>query len=110
MAQGLADKPEIVALNKTDALTPEQIKQQVARLKRAARRRRCCSRRTGEGVPEALRALLKVIDEAAAADGGRAGERAVGNRPGSRKVRYSRRESWRNRRPVRDSARPIADA
>ena len=60
--EGLADKPEIVALNKADALTPEQLKQQVARLKRARKedaagdfgRDRC-------GVPEALRALLKVI-------------------------------------------------
>src|ERR1700759_5172040 len=30
----LTEKPEIVALNKADALTPEQIKQQTARLKR----------------------------------------------------------------------------
>ncbi len=35
--EGLADKPEIVALNKADALTPEQLKEQVARLKRAAK-------------------------------------------------------------------------
>src|SRR6187401_1872515 len=35
--EGLADKPEIVALNKADALTPEQLKQQLARLKRAAK-------------------------------------------------------------------------
>jgi pSer/pThr/pTyr-binding forkhead associated (FHA) protein len=34
---GLEDKPEIVALSKSDALTPEQIKQQTARLKRAAK-------------------------------------------------------------------------
>ena len=33
--QGLDDKPEIVALSKIDALTPEVIKQQAARLKRA---------------------------------------------------------------------------
>ena len=32
---GLADKPEIVALNKSDAMTPEDLKQQSARLKRA---------------------------------------------------------------------------
>ena len=35
MAQGSSDKPEIVALTKIDALTPEVIKQQTARLKRA---------------------------------------------------------------------------
>ncbi|MBV8751785.1 MAG: GTPase ObgE, partial [Hyphomicrobiales bacterium] len=33
---GLVDKPEIVALTKADALTPDALKQQVARLKRAA--------------------------------------------------------------------------
>src|ERR1700682_2917321 len=34
---GLAEKPEIVALNKADALTPAQLKEQTARLKRAAK-------------------------------------------------------------------------
>ena len=35
---GISDKVEIVALNKADALTPEQLKQQLARLKRAAKK------------------------------------------------------------------------
>src|ERR1700729_619103 len=35
---GLADKPQIVALNKSDALTPEQLGQQTARLCRAMER------------------------------------------------------------------------
>src|SRR5260221_11391738 len=35
---GLADKPEIVALNKADALLPEQLKKQKDRLKRAAKK------------------------------------------------------------------------
>ncbi|MET0922492.1 MAG: GTPase ObgE, partial [Xanthobacteraceae bacterium] len=62
--EGLADKPEIVALNKADALTPEQLKQQTARLKRAAKRTPLViSAATGAGVPEAMRALLAVIDE-----------------------------------------------
>jgi GTP-binding protein len=61
--QGLADKPEIVALNKADALTPEQLKQQTARLKRAAGTTPLViSGATGRGVTEALRALAKVID------------------------------------------------
>src|SRR6202790_1658104 len=34
---GLAGKPEIVALNKADALTPEQLREQAARLKRASK-------------------------------------------------------------------------
>jgi GTP-binding protein len=70
---GLADKPEIVALNKVDALTPEQLKQQTARLKRAAKKTPLVlSGVTRQGVPEALRALVKVIDgatEAAKAEG-----------------------------------------
>jgi GTP-binding protein len=63
--QGLRDKPEIVALNKADALTPEQLKQQTARLKRAAKTPPLViSAATGAGVPDVLRALVKVIGEA----------------------------------------------
>jgi len=61
---GLADKPEIVALNKADALTPEQLKQQTARLKRAAKKTPLViSGATRLGVTDALRALVKVIDQ-----------------------------------------------
>src|SRR5262244_3864223 len=59
---GLAEKPEIVALNKADALTPEEIKQQTARLKRAAKKAPLIlSGATHQGVTEALRTLAKVI-------------------------------------------------
>jgi GTP-binding protein len=62
--EGLADKPEIVALNKADALTPEQLKQQTARLKRAAKKTPLViSGATRQGVTDALRALAKVIDQ-----------------------------------------------
>jgi GTPase len=62
--QGLANKPEIVALNKADALTPEQLKQQSARLKRVAEKKPLVvSAATGAGVPEVLRALLRIIDQ-----------------------------------------------
>jgi len=62
---GLTDKPEIVALSKADALTPEMLKEQLARLKRAAKRTPLVlSSASGQGVPEVLRALLSVIDEA----------------------------------------------
>jgi len=62
---GLADKPEIVALSKIDAMTPDEIKQQAARLKRAAKKTPLLlSAPTGHGVPETKRALLKIIDEA----------------------------------------------
>jgi len=62
---GLADKPEIVALSKVDALSPDVVERQLARLKRAAKKRPIAiSAVSGQGVPEALRALLKVIDDA----------------------------------------------
>jgi GTP-binding protein len=60
---GLAEKPEIVALSKADALDPDTLKEQVARLKRAAKRAPLVlSSASGQGVQEALRALLAVID------------------------------------------------
>jgi GTP-binding protein len=62
---GLAGKPEIVALSKADALTPEQIKTQTAQLKKAAKKTPLLlSSASGQGVMEVLRALLKVIDKA----------------------------------------------
>jgi GTPase len=63
---GLAGKPEIVALNKADALTPGDLKQQKARLARAAKATPLVlSAATGDGVAQALRALRNVIDLAA---------------------------------------------
>jgi GTP-binding protein len=63
---GLAGKREIVALNKADALTAEDLKQQKARLQRAAKQTPLVlSAATGKGVPEALRALRNAIDAAA---------------------------------------------
>jgi GTPase len=72
---GLCDQPEVVALNKSDALTPEQLQRQAARLRRAmrlaARGRnhaqkgegvRVISAATGAGVPAVLRAILAEID------------------------------------------------
>ena len=62
---GLTDKTEIVALSKTDAATPEDIKKQAARLKRASKKTPLLlSAHSHKGVPEALRALLKIIDDA----------------------------------------------
>jgi len=60
---GLVDKPEIVALSKADAVTPEQLKAQLARLKRAAKKTPLVlSSAAHRGVPDVLRALVKVID------------------------------------------------
>jgi len=61
----LAGKRETVALSKVDALAPEQVKTQVARLKRAAKKTPLVlSAHSGEGVTEALRALRSIIDRA----------------------------------------------
>ena len=66
--EGLAAKPEIVALNKADVLSPDDLKQQLARLKRAAKKTPLVvSAATGQGVPEALRALLAVVGDASRA-------------------------------------------
>ncbi|MGL4974987.1 MAG: GTPase ObgE [Bosea sp. (in: a-proteobacteria)] len=64
---GLDEKPEIVALSKSDALSPELLKEQVARLKRAAktslnRTPLVISATSGQGMPEALRALMAIIE------------------------------------------------
>jgi GTP-binding protein len=61
---GLAEKPEVVALSKVDALDKATLKEQLARLKRAAKRTPIAlSSASGQGVPEALRAVMRVIDE-----------------------------------------------
>ena len=88
---GLTDKPEIVALSKADALSPEQLKEQVARLKRAAKKTPLVisSARRRSGVPEALRALLKVID------GDRVASRRSGRSRGLASV--TRFPLWRTR-------------
>jgi len=73
---GLTDKPEIVALSKSDALTKDAIKTQAGRLKKACKKTPLVlSAQSGDGVQEALRALLKIIDKArGAADSSRAKE------------------------------------
>jgi GTP-binding protein len=62
---GLTDKPEIVALSKSDAMTKEAIKTQSAKLKKACRKTPLVlSAQSGDGVRDALRALMKVIEQA----------------------------------------------
>src|SRR6185312_13905914 len=74
---GLAEKPEIVALSKIDAMTPAEIKSQVAKLKRACKKTPLVlSSQSRKGVPEALRALLEVIDEHGGSKMKRSRERA----------------------------------
>jgi GTP-binding protein len=61
---GLEEKSEIVALSKIDAVTPEVLKEQKARLKRASKKEPLIiSAATGHGVPEALRTILNIANE-----------------------------------------------
>jgi len=76
-AGNLADKIEIVALNKIDAVTPDELKKQKDRLKRAAKQSPLLvSGATGEGVREALRALADVIGEAPVSGKAKSGSQA----------------------------------
>jgi GTP-binding protein len=59
---GLAEKPEIVALSKADAVPKEEIKRKARSLKKASGSAPLVvSAATGEGVPEVLRALAAEI-------------------------------------------------
>ena len=63
--QGLADKPEIVALSQADTIDAEARKKKLAALKRAAGRAPILlSAVSGEGVEATLRALVKEIERA----------------------------------------------
>ena len=79
---GLEDKPEIVALSKTDTIDPEMLKKQTERLKRAIksagppladdekpRPMLKISAATRVGITDALRNLARTIDQARAEDG-----------------------------------------
>jgi GTPase len=73
----LVGKTEIVALNKIDAVTPDELRKQRDRLKRAAKKTPLLvSAATGEGVKQALRALAEVIGEAPVSAKARAGAEA----------------------------------
>jgi GTPase len=66
---GLAEKPEIVALSKVDALDPDTRRKQMQRLKKAAGQTPLAlSAVARQGVPEALAALIQVIDAARETD------------------------------------------
>ena len=66
---GLAEKPEIIGLNKADAMEPADLKKKLAALKRASKGRVfALSGATGDGVREVLFALFEHIDEKRAAD------------------------------------------
>jgi len=59
---GLADKPELIGLNKADAMTPRQVSARRAALAKASGRPvMVLSGVTGQGVPQVLRALQTMI-------------------------------------------------
>jgi len=64
-SEDLAAKPEIVALSKADAMTPERIEEQIKSLKKASKKTPLVlSAHSRQGVQETLRALLDIIDDA----------------------------------------------
>jgi len=66
---GLAEKPEVIGLNKADAMTPREASGRVAALRRASGRPvMLLSGVTGQGVPDVLRAL-ETIRGSVARDG-----------------------------------------
>jgi len=74
---GLADKPEVVCLNKADALTDEELAEKKTKLRRTTKKPVfVLSGATGQGVPEVLFELLKHIDSARDAEGEAARETA----------------------------------
>ena len=59
---GLEEKPEIVALSKSDSMSPELIKKQMAKLKKACKQTPVLlSAASGQGVTDVLRELFKII-------------------------------------------------
>ena len=62
---GLADKPELIGLNKADAMTPREASARRAALQKASGRPvMLLSGATGQGVPEVLRRLQSMITDA----------------------------------------------
>jgi GTP-binding protein len=62
---GLVDKPEVIGLNKIDAIDPDEVKRKCRALARAAGRDATVlplSAVSGAGVPEVLGALLTAIE------------------------------------------------
>ncbi len=72
---GLADKPELIGLNKSDAMTPRELSARRAALaKTSGRPVLVLSGVTGQGVPEVLRALQTMITSPSPLEGEGRGE------------------------------------
>ena len=69
---GLAEKPEIIVLNKSDAIQPAAIKRKQRALEKASGRKvLVMSGVSGEGLDDVLAALARAVDKARARDAGR---------------------------------------
>jgi GTP-binding protein len=81
---GLADKPELIGLNKSDAMTPRELSSRRAALAKASGRPvMVLSGVTGQGVPEVLRALqTKITSPSPLEDSGREADRGRGEEAG----------------------------
>ena len=65
---GLAEKPEIVALSKIDALTPKKIESQLKKLQKVTKKKPLAlSSHSKKGVAEALREVFKIAARASTA-------------------------------------------
>jgi GTP-binding protein len=79
---GLDEKPEIIGLNKIDALDAAAVKKKIAALTRAAKKLSpgaqvmALSGVAGTGVPEVLRALFKIVKNRRAAEAKKAAKEA----------------------------------
>ncbi len=76
-SEELAGKQEIVALNKCDAMTDEEIKEKKAALQKACGKKKkiwVISGVTGDGVKDVLREMMKVIEENRQEEARKAGE------------------------------------
>jgi GTP-binding protein len=81
---GLAQKPEIVALNKVDALTPAEIEKKKAALEKACGHKvMVISGVTGQGITTVLRALAHQIAH-------RGDPKAAGKKAAAQKIRKAR--------------------
>ncbi|CAH2600236.1 GTPase ObgE [Rhodovastum atsumiense] len=75
---GLADKPEVLVLNKADAMTPREASARRTALQKASGRKvMLISGVSGQGVPEVLQALYQEVAAARAQRKGLAEERTV---------------------------------
>ena len=86
---GVAEKPEVIGLNKTDALTAEEVEARRAALQEAAGAAPVLplSGVTGAGVPEVLRRMLRHIDADRAAEA--AAEQAAADRAAGRDTAWT---------------------